>query len=977
MRISIDGEPLKVGSPQQQAMMAVLLLRPGGTATAGELVDALWGADLPNSALATLRTYAWRWRQVLEKDRSAPGVLLSHGDGYRLILPVGSVDALDAEALTVRAEKLRADGDLTGAHDHFRRALAMWEGEPLAGLPGPFAGRQRQRLTERRLSLLESRISLDLRLGRAELCVPELTTLTAEHPLRERPYGLLMRAFYFTGRQAEAFAVFRKLHELTVDELGVSPGPEITELHRSMLEGTLDLPSRSPEPVPGVVPDWIPPVTDAEPALISCPAQLPPEAADFTGRESSAAALGAALTSETRQTLGIAMVVGMGGIGKTTLALHVAHRIREAFPHGQLYADLRGGDVIPANPESVLAGFLTALGVDAASMPENLDVRSALFRSLVSQRQILILLDDARDVAQISPLLPGGAGCAVVITSRSRMYGLPATVQVDLEVFDSREAVELLSRVIGARRVAAEPQAAPSIVALCGHLPLAVRIVAARLAARPGWSIATLRDRLADERRRIDELRVGDLAIEAAFELSYQHLAADQARAFALMSTIDAPEVTLTAAAAFLDRDVRRTEKTLESLVDVALLESPAPGRYRYHDLLRVFGRQTCEAEHRDEMPVAFDRMLSFFLATACTALQQAVPGDPVGQALGPVPSTGLHFADLTAARDWARTHFETIGLVVRQVIGTPVLVSAATIPTSIDLLIALSPFGSDPRQELHVGAARTLVRITERTGDLRSRGRAHFLLGNLALAAKNLAEAEVEASHAVSACRHSDDPAILRQALNDLGLVAQLLGQFDEAAGHFDEAVILAERLGHRSGRIATAMNAALCRVRSGRAAEAVAMCHQAIEESRLLGDGQVSSYAHYTLGLAQYSLHRYDEAAACFRRCLDLCVSTGLRARESHARYRLADTLRLLGDPEEASVEAARSLALCDEIGDQRDQAIARMALGRALIDLNRIDEAREHLRQAHRLLLDIGLPEATEVRDLIAAIPHTADG
>ncbi|MEU7903543.1 BTAD domain-containing putative transcriptional regulator [Actinoplanes sp. NPDC049118] len=972
---------IKVGSPQQQAMIAVLLLRPGGTATAADLVEALWGEEPPHAALTTLRTYAWRWRKILEVDRAAPAVLISLGDGYRLTVAESAVDALAVEALAARADRARAGGDLAGARDLMNEALEQWYGEPLAGLPGPFAQRQRQRLGELRLSLLEERIDLDIDLGRAARCVPELTMLTAEEPLRERPHGLLMRALYASGRQADAYAVFRTVRELLVDELGVEPGPELTALHRRMLDGDLGPgPSAVASPA-GPPPVALPPPADptgagrgepAAPPPLPRPAQLPPEPGDTTGRAALATKLCAALTATPRRTLAVATVAGMGGMGKTTLALHVAHRVQDAFPDGQLYADLRGSDAVPAGPELILAGFLTALGVAPETLPDGLEARSALFRSLVDRRRLLILLDDARSVAQVRPLLPGTAGCAVLVTGRGRMSGLPAAVQADLEVFHPAEAVELVGRVIGAERVAAERDAAHDLVQACGFLPLAVRIVAARLAARPGWSVATLGRRLADERRRIDELRIGDLAVQAAFELSYRQLTAEQARAFTVMSIVDMPDLTVGAAAVLLDRAADHTEDLLEALVDVALLGSTAPGRYRYHDLLRSFARRTCETAHPGEMPGARRRLLDFLLATACAAFQHAVPGDPVGQALGPVRGTGLEFPDLAAARRWAAAEWANVIALVGQVARTAGAGAAADVRTAIDLLIALSPFEPDPRHGRSTGAARALVEAAERIGDLRAGGRARFLCGHIALAATRLDEAEEQAGRAVAACRAADDPVVLRQALNDLGLITQLLGRYAEAAGYFDEAIVLARRLGHRSGEVFTTVNAAMARVRSGRADEAVPICHGVLALLTELDDDAATAYARYALGLALYALHRYQEAADWFTECLALCTTAGLSRRESHARYRLADTLRVLGQPERAVAEAGRALRLCEETGDQRDQGNALVVLGRALSELGRTGQAREVLERAYRIFSRLGLPEAAEAAGLLDAVP-----
>lgn len=296
--------------------------------------------------------------------------------------------------------------------------------------------------------------------------------------------------------------------------------------------------------------------------------------------------------------MAVSALAGIGGVGKTTLAVHVAHRARPVFPDGQLYVDLQGAGARAAEPETVLGAFLRALGTAESAIPDSLEERAALYRSLLDGRRILVLLDNARDAAQVRPLLPGTEGCAALVTSRVRMVDLAGAHLVDLDVMSPDEALSLFTRIVGEERVASEREAALDVVAACGFLPLAIRIAASRLASRRTWTVSVLAAKLADERRRLDELQAGDLAVKATFELGYGALEPAQARAFRLLGLADGPDISLRAAAAVLDLPPEEAEDLLESLVDTSLLESAAPGRYRYHDLVRLYARSCAE---RDE----------------------------------------------------------------------------------------------------------------------------------------------------------------------------------------------------------------------------------------------------------------------------------------------------------------------------------------------------------------------------------------
>ncbi|WP_411144858.1 BTAD domain-containing putative transcriptional regulator [Streptomyces sp. x-80] len=602
-----------MGSPQRQAVLAALALRPGRAVSLAQLVDAVWGQELPAGPAATIRTYAWQLRKSFEGDPSAPGVLLSAGDGYRLAVSASAVDALRAESLAGQAARARTAGRPEEARGLLADALDLWHGQPLSGVPGPFAHGQRARLEELRLALLEERLELDLLLGEAPSALPGLVELTVTHPLRERPHALLMRALCGTGRRPEALTVFAAYRARLAEELGVDPGAQLTQLHLGILRGDL-APAPRPEPaergpagprplnLPATARRWLVPAQRPGPPSarrpVRPPAQLPAPPADFTGREDAASRLSALLTGGERPAPAIVLVNGMAGIGKTALALRVAHRVRAAYPDGQLYADLAGLSRTPADPAATLAAFLTALGVAPGAVPPGLDDRSRLLRSELDGRRVLLVLDDVRDAAQLRPLLPGSASCGVVVTSRTGLGGLPLTGRIALDVFRPEESLALLGAVAGPARIPAEHEDALAVAEACGHLPLAVRIAAERIAARPNRTIGDLAGRLADEGRRLRELRLDGLTLEAAFQAGYRQLSADQARALRVLAAMTSPDasdlslvsdVSLVAAATVLDMARDTAEDLLESLVDAALLRSPRAGRYRLHSLVRCF----------------------------------------------------------------------------------------------------------------------------------------------------------------------------------------------------------------------------------------------------------------------------------------------------------------------------------------------------------------------------------------------------
>nr|WP_149825183.1 BTAD domain-containing putative transcriptional regulator [Streptomyces tailanensis] len=947
-------EPLPTGSPQQRALLAALLLREGRTATASELIDALWGDEPPSQALAAVRTYASRLRKILSAD-----VLVSESGGYAIrSLAGGALDLAVAQDLAADAEKAKNSGDLCHARHLLKKALALWDGEVLASLPGPYAETQRTRLDEWRLQLIETRLDMDLEQGCHAEAVSELTALTAAHPLRERLRELLMLALYRSGRQAEALAVYADTRRLLADELGVDPRPGLRELQQRILQAdpALAEPSAPLAPEPAATPVR--------------PAQLPATVPDFTGRSSFVSELSEVLSAASGaegQVMAVSALAGIGGVGKTTLAVHVAHQSRNAFPDGQLYIDLQGTGPRPAEPETVLGSFLRALGTADSAIPDSLAERAALYRSVLDGRRVLVLLDNARDAAQVRPLLPGTAGCAALVTARTRMVDLAGAHLVDLDVMSPDEALQLFTKIVGAERVAAERKAALDVVAACGFLPLAIRIAASRLAARRTWTVSVLAAKLADERRRLDELQAGDLAVKATFELGYGQLEPSQARAFRLLGLADGPDISLAAAAAILDLPPVDTEDLLENLVDTSLLESAAHGRYRFHDLVRLYARACAERDEQlSERAAAMSRLLDFYLATAAGVYAIERPGDRLVDDLEPTEYPGLHFTEGSAALDWLYTEAAPLLACVRQAAGTDRLRRA------VDLLWAardLAESGANSHQ--YETTARAMRDATRTARDIRAEGRARATLTNVLLVSGRIQQAEEEARLAMECASAAEDSTATSWAAQDRGVIALHQHRYADGKVFFDQAIEGFRAAGNGLCEATALGNLSRAHMGMGNTAKAVEFAQRGLAVHIEVGSTMRLANGHYALGVALTKAGRHAEALNQYSNALTIFMEHRQRLWEGTTRFRVAEVHIAARRPAKAALHAEQALTLgC--IGGDRMRGMVLTLLGRALSALGQVDRARACWREALTLHEETGAPEADEVRALLT---HTS--
>lgn len=955
---------LDVGTPQQQAVLAMLLLRAGRPVDLDELVDGVWGERPPRAAVGTVRTYASRLRTRLSASSDEPA-LVSVGRGYALTVPPDAVDVHRFEVLASHAAGARSSGDPARAASLLHDALGLFEGRPLSGVPGPHADAVRDRLVERRLQVVRDRLATDLDLGHHHGLVGELTELCREHPLREELRALLMLALYRSGRAAEALGVYADTARVLAAEYGTDPGPELSALHRRIL--TTDDTLAAPPARPGVTPG--PPAG---------PAQLPAGTADFTGRSGAVAELTAALAASDGSALVVSSVAGIGGVGKTTLAVHVAHRAADRFPDGQLFVNLRGGRPDPADPGAVLAGFLRAFGVTDTAIPDGLDERAALYRSVLSGRRVLVLLDDARDVAQVRPLLPGSPTCAVIVTSRSRLAALPAARRVDLDVLEPDEALMLLGSIVGRARVSAESGPALALVGACGFLPLAVRIVGARLASRSGWTVESMALRLAVERDRLVELRVDDLDVETSFRLGYDQLDAATARAFRLLAVPDVADVTVPMAAAALDVPVPRVGDLLEKLVDLAMLESTGADRYRFHDLLRLFARAESErTDTDDDRSDVLVRLLDFHLATARNAYRVVRPGHAVPDTLAATRSPGRRIVTRDDALDWAGVELGAVLAVVEQAMATggpPPVGPAVTL--AADVLLALDPlleFGFLWGQS--VEPARAVLARARAADDPVAEGRAGYLLSGALMQLGSVAEAEAIASRAWEAAGRAGDTAVRAEVGTVLGIVLGLVvrnrADWPLAMRYFTEAAELAGSCGSRWGQANTLLNLAATQLDADHVADALAACERSIGLFQPLGDPFGEAYGLCMRARVHRRLGDLDASMAAYRTVLPIAVRARLAMFEVLSGVELSEVLLDAGRWAEALSTAECGRAAARRVSWERREAQALAVLGRALAGLGEPERSQACLREAHRIYTRLELPTAAELSRLFNTV------
>ncbi|MCI0687759.1 MAG: tetratricopeptide repeat protein [Sporichthyaceae bacterium] len=876
LQVVIDAREVELGPHRQRLLLAVLLCRRGNRVSTTSLVDALWASAPPSSAADNIYLYIHRLRRILGADR------ITGRDGYALHAAPDEVDAHRFAQLAQAGQQELSDGDSRSASIHLHQALALWRGAAFAGLEDqPLIAAQAAYLDDQRLTALEHRIDADLALARHGELATELTGLTTEYPYRERFHAQRMLALYRSGRQAEALAAYRRLRTILTDDLGVDPWPNVQRLHLAMLRSdpSLDLIAG---PAGAGRPGKPPAATSPAPPT---PQQLPAAVSDFTGRAGELASLDELAKLDELARAGdranrseVVVITGTAGVGKTALALHWGHAISTGFPDGQLYANLRGyGAGRPAEPGPVLLSFLRALGA-AEEAPAGLDETASRYRSALAGKRVLVLLDNAGSAEQVRPLLPGGPGCLVVVTSRDNLAELvdtDGTHRLTLDVLDPPTAVDLLNRLLGRDRINAELAAATELSRACDHLPLAIRIAAAHLADRPDRAIATQVAAMTAG-ARLDQLRVeGDesSAVRVAFHHSYAHLDPPQARLFRLLGLVPGPDFTVDAAGALLDAPDASADADLQRLATVHLIESKPNGRYTIHDLLREYAAECSEtADPQAERDQARGRLYRFYLARSDAAARVLFPGALRLPSSIDGGSNGELFSDRAGAMAWLDAE-------------------------RVNLVAACAAAAEDPaHRELAWQLADALRRYLWHRSDLTDR-RAVAMAGQTAAAAAGdqltraageigLGTADLRnpdavghLSHGLELCRQAgwtDGEAV---ALGGLGIAYSESGQLAEAADHFHQAVAHNERIGRAVGLAINLGNLGLLQLRTGQFGPALEHLTRAVEldpdgvrhsniPSLINGMGQANRY----LGQLKLALEQHTRALAICRELGDI---------------------------------------------------------------------------------------------------------
>ncbi|WP_020523599.1 AfsR/SARP family transcriptional regulator [Catelliglobosispora koreensis] len=978
LEVLASGELVDLGGPKQRRVVAALALEPGRVVSVDRLASAVWEEEPP----ATARRQVQNAISALRQTALGP-LLVARDPGYLLDAAGHEIDVQRFDDLVSAASAQRKSGDIAAAAGSLTAALSLWRGEPLDGIGGQAAETAATRLTTKRLNALLEKANCDLDLGQPDVAVAELAPAADQFPLNEPLAALLLLALYRSGKQAEAIARFHRTRQILATELGIDPGPELRKRHEQMLRNDPAL-------------DFKAPATGRN--------DLPRDTPHFTGRTAELSAL--LSTLDAGQTVVIQAIDGMGGVGKTALAVHAAHQLSPKFPDGQLFIDLHGHTPGQAavSAEGALDVLLRALGVPPGGL-QTKDEKASRWRAELAGKRILVVLDNAADAAQVAPLLPGAPGCTVLLTSRRRLVELDDARTLSLDVLSAADAIALFTASAGAQRIGGDNETVAEIVRLCGYLPLAISIVAARLRHRPTWTLAALAERLRDEHRRPALLEHEGQGVFTALSLSQHYLSEQQQRFFRLLGLNPGPDIGVHAAADLAGLPLLETELCLEELVDMHFLLQHEAGRYRLHDLIRDYARAIVAEVPPSEQDAARGRLFDHYQNATLTAAGFVAQGQ-VNPRLPEQFSRADFIRTEEHARAWLSTELANLISVAGQANGLGQHETAYLIAEGLHgyldragrLREGLVLTGHALAASVHLS---TLAQASARLAHGKLLGLVGDNDGGIAILIESLDLFRAEGSDAHSEC----------SAANALAIMHAKMGQFDEAFGYFALALSAAERAGDRAREAVIHNNMGRVANELRRFESSLAHLKRALELAEETGQLHAANLALGNMGIIHGQRGEHAEAVRFFERAQQISREQGFRSSEARDLGNLAKALFLMGRKEEGLRSHLEAIAIQREIGDLYGEAFSQNNLcaaycelsayqlaaesgqravsiiekleirglaGEALTNLGQAHLAlgdpvlaREHWEKAHAILTDLGDPDAEVVAKKLAEL------
>jgi DNA-binding SARP family transcriptional activator/tetratricopeptide (TPR) repeat protein len=904
--VRCEGVDLRVGQGKQRTILAMLLLNADRPVSVGELTESLWGSEPPPSAPVAVRNYVMRLRHSLGEQ--AARRIRTQLPGYLINVNAGEFDAARFEELLTAARAASRSASWAVAADRAAAALAIWRGEPLADVDCDVLARSEvPRLTELRMQAAEAWAEASLRLGRHAEVVGELERLAAAHPLREHLSALLMLGHYRNGRPAAALALYQHVRGILISELGLEPGAELRELQRQIL--TADAALSSPGyglPAAGqVITVGSQAITAGGPGSAT-PHQLLAAVRHFVGRSSELDGLSTLLdeAEQPNPAVPIAAIVGTAGVGKTTLAVHWAHRVADRFSDGQLYLNLRGfGPGTPVEPGEAVRGFLAALGVPAQAIPAGLDAQTGLYRTLVSGKKMLVVLDNARDADQVRPLLPGSPGSLVLVTSRSQLTGLIAAEDaflVSLDVLSPAEACELLTSRLAATGATGQPAVIRALVDLCAGLPLALSIVAAIAIARPELAREELAAELAGGSGLLD---AGDAAtsVRGIFSWSYQQLSEPAARMFRLLGIHPGPDISLAAAASIAGLPAREARTVLAELRTANLVVEQPAGRFSFHDLLRAYAAELSETFDPPRARCdATRRVLDHYLHTGHAAAEQCPPifVPPLPALPSTAPAVTLHDVDnYDQALAWFEAEHTVLVAVITWAAAEGFDDYAVQIPLMLRQFLDSCGYWAD-----WVTTGTTALAAARRLGDTEGQACVHCHLAAAYTVVDDYQQASAHLGDALALCRKTGHA--LGQGIAYIGIehVYEKWQRPASALYYAKKALSQFRAIGDKRGEAAALNNVGWSLVLTGNPHDALPLLREAITLQEDLGYDFCVVYSWDSLGYAHHLLGEYQQAIDHYRRAEGLCGEFGTQPVQATILDHLGDAYRAVGEPQAA---------------------------------------------------------------------------